>query len=340
LKRIVVLGGSGVFGSAVAQALHERGQQPLTPSRREVDAENPAVLLAWLRPRDIVIDAAGPFQGRSTSLLEAAVKIGADVIDLSDSLDYALAVRARESQVRVAGIRVYNCCSAVSAVTAAAVRQCGIREPSRIAVCLIPASRETPSAGTAGSLLASVGRPVRVLKEGRLAIEMGWRRSRLFQLPPGSGNRRAYLTESADAATLPPIWPSLRQVDFWVDSHVFGVNAILAHAPARALAAGRERRWLTAASAQVARIAGSAGGGYVVEVEGPTGKIAGMVLWARRRSHMVAVMPAVLGATSLAAGKGPPPGVVPPDRHCDPDELFGQLRRLGIDAKPIELTPG
>jgi hypothetical protein len=35
----------------------------------------------------------------------------------------------------------------------------------------------------------------------------------------------------------------------------------------------------------------------------------------------------------LASGNSPPPGVVPPDRHCDPDELFDELRKLGTEIR-------
>jgi len=35
----------------------------------------------------------------------------------------------------------------------------------------------------------------------------------------------------------------------------------------------------------------------------------------------------------LASGNSPPPGVVPPDRHCDQYELFAELRKLGTEIR-------
>jgi hypothetical protein len=55
---------------------------------------------------------------------------------------------------------------------------------------------------------------------------------------------------------------------------------------------------------------------------------------ARRRSYITAAMPATLAAISLARGGSLPAGVVPPDRHCDPDELFSELRKSGIQIDP------
>jgi len=42
-----------------------------------------------LRPADIMIDTVGPFQDRSTVLIEAAIEIGFDCTDLSDSIAHA-----------------------------------------------------------------------------------------------------------------------------------------------------------------------------------------------------------------------------------------------------------
>ena len=77
---------------------------------------------------------------------------------------------------------------------------------------------------------------------------------------------------------------------------------------------------------------GSHAGGYVVEVEADDRRMATIALVAPRRSYMAAVLPATLAATSLASGNSPPPGVVLPDRLCDPDELFAALRKLEIET--------
>ena len=328
----MLLGGSGVFGSAIAAALRERGFQPHTPSHAQLDVESSQALQSSLQTRDVVIDAAGPFHQRTTALLEVAMKVGFDVVDLSDNLGYALAVHAMDERLKAGAVRVFTSCSAVSAVTAAVVGRSGIGEPIRVSVCLLPASRETSSSGTAASLLRSLSRPIRVLRDGRLAAATSWSRSRVFRAVPGRGEVRGYLAESADAATLPSVWPSLRDVDFFVDTQVFGLNRAMA-AALRLPAGGRLLERLAPVGLALASLLGARAGGYVVEVAAGDGRVVTTALVAQRRSYLVAVLPATLAAVSLANGDSPPAGVVPPDRHFDPDQLFAELRQLGIEIR-------
>ena len=72
-------------------------------------------------------------------------------------------------------------------------------------------------------------------------------------------------------------------------------------------------------------------GGYIIEVLAGDSRVAKTALVARRGSYLTAVLPATLTARSLAGGDSPPPGVVPADRHCDPDELFVELRKLEVE---------
>ena len=325
----MLLGSSGVFGSAIAASLRERGVDPLTPSHAHVDVEKGESLLASLQPHDVVIDACGPFHLRTTALVETAIKIGVDVVDLSDNLDYALAINALDDRLKRAGVSVLTSCSAVSAVTAAVVRKSNIDTPVRVSVCLLPASRETSSPSTAASLLRSLARPIRVLRDGRLSAAAGWSSSRSFRLPNGHRAMRGYLAESADAVTLPRVWPSLRTVEFMVDTQVAGLNRMISTGLLLP-SGGTLMERLAPAGLGFARLLGSRSGGYVVEVEAPDGRMATTALMARRRSYITAAMPATLSAISLARGGSASPGVVPPDRHCDPDGLFAELRKAGI----------
>lgn len=111
MSRIVVIGGRGFFGAAAVELLRRDGERPLVGSRRpgsdlRVDAEDPASLGAARRAGDVVIDAAGPFQRRTPLLAETALAAGADVIDLADSLDHALAMRRLAPRIERAGTRV------------------------------------------------------------------------------------------------------------------------------------------------------------------------------------------------------------------------------------------
>ena len=232
MKRVVVLGGLGLFGRTVIEQLRPQGIIAQSASRRgsadvRVDANDSTSIRAALRPGDLVIDAAGPFQARTTALIQAAVEVGFDVIDLNDDLTYAESILALESQIARAGIRVLTSASSVSAVAAAVVQLSGIPAPQRFTTFLAPASRHTANSGTALSLLRSVGEPVRVLHEGKLQTRVGWSEMRPFRLPVPVGAICGRLFESADAVHLPRIWPSLREVAMYVDTNTTGVNTLL-----------------------------------------------------------------------------------------------------------------
>jgi NAD(P)-dependent dehydrogenase (short-subunit alcohol dehydrogenase family) len=341
-RRIIVLGGTGFFGRAAVELLQAEGLALLVAAREigrvdgsppdlRLDAEDPAALRQVLLTGDIVLDAAGPFQERSAALIEAALDIGCDVIDLSDSLGHYLKIDALRSRIEAKGIRVLTSCSSVTTLLAALILASGVCDPARVSVYLSPASRVTATAGTSGALRHSLGRPIRILRGGRLVSARGWRESRAFLMSPPIGRARGYLIESVHAASLPPIFPTLRDADFWVDTRVPGLNRVfsfLARAPsvaARIARAGRRPMSL-------ARAFGSMAGGMLAEIEDGSGAVTQARVFAPRRSYLAAVAPAVLAIRAIASGRFAQTGLVPHDRHVDPDELIAYLRRLGIEC--------
>ncbi len=325
MRRVVVLGGTGFFGRAVVELLRGDGVRCAVAARHSaalrVDAEDRASLWRALSPGDVVVDAAGPFQHRSTALLEVAFVRRFDVIDLSDSVAYALAVHALAGRIRQAGIRVLHSCSAISTVAAALVAESEMPAPVRVNAFLAPASRETVHRATTASLFASVGEPVRALRAGRLVTLVGWRESRGFVLP----RRRGRLVEGAISVTLPVVWPSLRDCDFWADPNATAASPLLWLA-SRSRGLARVARTL----APLARPLGRADGVFAVEVADGDGAIARVALSAPRRSWLLAVIPAAMAARALADDRVRSAGLVPPHRHVDRRELFARFAAEGI----------
>jgi hypothetical protein len=335
VRSIIVLGGLGQFGRSAAESLRALGVPVKTASRRagadiRLDANVASSIRAAIKPGDIVVDAAGPFHDRSTVLIEAAVSIGFDVIDLNDDLTYARCVIDLAPQIEIAGIRVLSSASTVSAVAAAVIAQSGIERPTSAAAFLVPAARHTASAGTARSLLRCVGSRVRVLCDGRLQDLPGWSNPRPFHMPPPVGDICGRLFESADALHLPRIWPSLRDVAMYVDTNAPGLNSLLRVAARSAAFRGvleRSARWGTI----VARIFGSAAGGIGYEIEGRGGQVERYALVAGKNSFLTAVAPAILAAHAIAEDRFACRGLVPPERHVEPDSLFTFLQSKGIE---------
>jgi hypothetical protein len=330
VKRIVVVGGLGLFGRTIVEELHVLGISTLIAARRgaadiQVDANDAVSIRTSLSAGDIVIDAAGPFRKRSMALLEAAIEIGFDLVDMNDDLGYAEQVLALERSIARAGIRVLSSASTVSAVAAAIVHQSKLKTPVRVSGFLAPASRHTANRGSALSLMQSVGRPVRVLRDGRLHTLRGWGQMRRFSMPAPVGPVCGRLFESADAVYLPRIWPSLVEIETYVDLNTPGLNALLG-------LAARYPRFRRLLEAQVslgtwmARSMGSTAGGVGYEIEDASGEVVRCAIVSAKNSFITAVAPALMATKALADGRFQSTGLVLPNRHVDPPELLAYLR--------------
>ncbi len=319
--------GAGFFARAIKWRLADEGIVSTFASRRGadigLDVEDRRSIGRVLRPGDVVVDTAGPFQTRSTYLAEGAIGRACDVVDLSDSLAFAERVLALHDRAAAAGVHLVTSCSAITTVAAAAVARSGIAEPTECDIFLAPASAETANPATVRSLLHSLGTTIRTLRDGELKSARGWLETRAFP----RGRRRGHLVESAAGVLLPRSWPSLRRVDFWVDP-----NAPVA-LPGLALAARVPAlRSLIAFPPAVGRALGRRDGVFAVAVRaGDAQTVVSLV--AARRSYLIAAEPAAMAAAALARGERMPAGVVPAHEHVDSAELFARLAALGISLR-------
>jgi len=117
-KKIVILGGYGVFGIKVTELLAAAGYQVWVAGRRRSKAEAAAhkfgcqalILDIHAKPErifelapDVVIDAAGPFQSYGTQgsayrIPELCIEHKADYLDLSDDADFTLGLAALDER--------------------------------------------------------------------------------------------------------------------------------------------------------------------------------------------------------------------------------------------------
>ncbi|HEV2250276.1 MAG TPA: hypothetical protein VGT60_07205, partial [Candidatus Limnocylindria bacterium] len=264
-------------------------------------------------PNDVLLDTVGPFQSRSQALLDVALERGADLVDLSDSAEYARAVSDRASEIGARGITVLTGCSAISAVVATLARASAVGDPLRIDLWLAPASRETANVATARSLLASLRSTDR----------------RACDFAPVSGMR----VESALSVQLPAIWPSITDAAFWVDPHTRGAGPLLALA-SRHAAARRALGELAPIGVRLARLGGTREGIVALRIEGAAG-VARWILRAPVGSYLLALGPATIAARRLATAERGPRGLVPADEQVSKDALFAYLERHRIAVTPV-----
>ena len=303
--------GAGFFGRVIVRRLADVGIASVVASRTHgeprLDVEDGGSIRAALLPSDVIVDTAGPFQQRSTALVEAALELGCDVVDLSDSLAYARAVLALHDRAVAKGVRIFTSCSAIATVAASAIRLGGRAAPETCDLFLAPASADTGNPATVRAFLSSVD----------------WSRSREFP----ADRRRGYRVESAAALLLPRSWPTLRWVDFWVDP-----NAPFAARSIRLASRLGLTGVLSAVAPLSARILGRRAGSFSVAIS-EAGRYSLTRLAAPRGSYLIAAEPAVLAAETLARGSDSPPGVVPADKQVDAEALFARLRGLGVDVR-------
>jgi hypothetical protein len=314
MKRVVVLGGTGFFGRLIANGLSAAGIKPIIASRTRgemrIDANNPLDLRNNLKTRDLVVDAAGPFQNRSPALIEAARTIGFDVIDISDSPEYTSMIYKYQAPIHSAGIRVLTACSSLSTISAAVLKSLSVEEPRRLSAYLVPAIRHIASHATFASVMASVQRGFR-----------------MFHFPSPLGRRAGVVARSVDSVTLPKIFPSLRTTELVVDLRFPGMNLTLMAAPRFQFV----RRLLERHEADVLSLAhtiGTTHGVLAYELASTVGYK--YRIFTGEKSHMLAVIPAIQAAIAIVEGRFVSRGVVPPTEHADPALLFDAARKEGI----------
>ena len=190
-SRVLVVGGYGVFGSRIVRRLIEldgceilvagrsiktaqafcaqHGGTPIGPDAGEVFDDR---LFA-------VIDAAGPFQAYRDNpyrRARAAIAAGAHYLDLADDARFVAAIGTLDGDARAAGVAVVSGCSSVPAISAAAVKalSTGLSRIETIASAICPGNRAPRGRSVIEAILAQVGKPLRVWREGAWQSEIGW----------------------------------------------------------------------------------------------------------------------------------------------------------------------
>ena len=313
MKRVIVIGGTGFFGGLITARLRAAGLEPIVASRSHselrLDADKPEDIRAHLKARDLVIDVAGPFQRRSSALIDAARSVGFDVIDLSDSPEYTAMVYEREAPINAAGIRVLSSCSALSTVSAAILKSTPVEQPRRLSAYLVPATRYTATPATMAAMFSS-------LLPG----------TRTFPFPRPIGRRTGVAMKSVDSVTLQRRFPSLRTADLFVDLKMPLGNLLLQTARWK-----RVREFVEKHQSKLFRLThtfGAKTGVLGFEIASQTKHK--RYLFTGDNSHHIAVIPAVLAAVAIANGQFKARGLIHPADHVDMNALFDAIRNEGI----------
>lgn len=239
MKRVVLIGATGVFGQrlarhlsrmegldlvltsrsagkaeALAQELAAETSVPISGAGLDRDKELVASLAA-LKPW-LVIDASGPFQQQGYEVPTAALLLGAHVVDLADARDYLAGYGLQlDALAKQRGLTALAGASSTPALSAAAARELseGWERLDSIDIAITPGGRSEVGPSVIAAILSYAGKPVPIWREGELQTTPAWDRGAVIDMP-GLGPRRVAPVETADAETLGPALSVQSSVSF------------------------------------------------------------------------------------------------------------------------------
>lgn len=360
--RVVVLGGSGVFGSRLVRLLARDGHEVLAAGRgeaalRALAAETGCGVLVldrrgdlaplWAAVPEAVVDAAGPFHAYGDDpwrLARDCIAHRVHYLDLADDAGFCAGIGGLDGAAKAAGVVALSGVSSVPCLSSSAVAALveGWAEVDLISSAILPGNRAPRGRSVVESILHQAGTTFPVVLDGRPGEVRSWSDPRAFDLAPGM-RRQGYVIEVPDQRLLAPVFGA-RTVEFRAGMELSVMNRGLAALSwARGWLGFGMPGWLVSAVRGAAVLLapfGSDAGGMVVEV---TGRSAGG--WERRRWVLLAergegpFLPAVAARAllrdlgSLAPGAWPAVAVLALDRaEAAMGDLAVTTRR---EAEPV-----
>lgn len=220
--RVLIVGGAGVFGRRLAEGLRtttdahviiagrslERARSAATEIgaseavHLDRDNTNPEVLRAI--GADVVVDAAGPFQGADLRFACAVLEAGAHYLDLADARDFVSAFPGLDAFAKLQGKAAITGASSTPALTHAVLDGlcAGWRRVDCVRAGIAPGNRTPRGTSLVKAILTWVGAPLRVYDQGAWRERGGWSDCGMIDVP-GLGRRRFALADTPDLDLIP-----------------------------------------------------------------------------------------------------------------------------------------
>ena len=348
--KVIVLGGSGVFGSRLADLLCRDGHQVFIGGRRPEPLRAVADRLGCTPVRidrdgdlspiagcgaEVLVDAAGPFHAYGADpyrLARYCARNALNYIDLSDDAEFTRGIASLDAEFRKNDRFALSGASSVPAISAAAARHLARNMDEIVLVesAILPGNRAPRGHSVIASILSQVGSPVAMWRGGQWRKYRSWTAPRRYALTE-KDRRTAFLLRVPDTDLFPEFLRA-RSVLFRAGMELGTLNFAVS------LVAAMRRLTGKAPSDRFARLArhaagllislGSDRGGMIVET---TGNESGETICRRWRLLAEAGDGPYMPAVPTRALLRRPASIAPGAHPCLEDLELGELETATSD---------
>lgn len=211
MKSVLIIGGYGGFGARLSKRLAKAGWRVWVGGRR-LDAatafcadlagcepvamdrqQDVSPVLIALKP-DLLIDAAGPFQGNNYAIPRACIAAGVHYLDLADARDFVCGIGELDDAARAAGVIVMGGASSVPALSGAVIKELSVdfTQITAINMAISASNRATAGPAVSASIMSYVGKPLLLWRSGMWMAATGWHmlRTDVFEVAGRKALRR------------------------------------------------------------------------------------------------------------------------------------------------------
>ncbi len=211
IRVVSVLGGYGIFGGRVAEAMARDARCRVRVVGRNakiggnfshrIGAEfragvldDPESIRRAIEGSFLVIHAAGPFQGADYRVAELCLEQGAHYLDLADAREFVAGIGRLDEEARRRGLLVASGVSSTPAITSAMIAELApeFGRIDLIHTALSPGNQNPRGASTIAAVLSYLGRTIRVWQDDRWVDRPGWGDVCRLEFPPPVGFRRVH----------------------------------------------------------------------------------------------------------------------------------------------------
>lgn len=357
MKRVLVIGGYGNFGSFISRSLAKEENinlviagRSLTKAQllaKELDAEavtidiqrNIQASLKNIKP-EIVIHTSGPFQSQGYEVAEACIECGAHYIDLADGREFVSEVSNLNQKAEESGKLVISGASSVPCLTSALIDhyRSEFTVLESIDYGITTAQKTTRGVATTAAILSYTGKPFKTLLDGKHTDVYGWQGLHAKKYS-GLGWRLLGNCNVPDLELFPKRYPGLKTIRFyaglelpfihvtlWALSWLVSIGLVKSLAPSAPILLKLSFLfdWL-----------GSANSGFHMDLSGQddSGKDKTIQFELTAKSGdgpFIPCMPAILLAKKLAKGELKDKGAMPCIGLITRDEYLNALSSLDI----------